>query len=304
MEGKKSFFKDNIVYLMMSKKIIVLILLFFFLFGCSSKNIQTVTNFADDINEELSELPEEFNNIEELPVNDFDSNSVTLFIANWNLQIFGQSKAGKSELMDYYVEQIDDYNIVVIQEIRDKAETAFPQLCKMLPDYKCIVSTRAGTTSSKEQYGIIYKDVELVNQFDWNTEEHFNEFERPPFQATFKRGEWEFTIITIHTKPGDVPREMTNLQALLEEKEDEEIIILGDMNLDCSYYKQEKENHFGNWIWAIPQTEDTTVSQTDCAYDRIIYTPAVENNFVEYGIMKNVKKEQSDHYLIWGEFTS
>ena len=233
-------------------------------------------------------------------VQDYDSNQ-TILIAGWNLQIFGEKKSNDEELMSYYVNKIDDYDIIIIQEIRNKSGEAFEKLCGMLPAYNCIVSTRAGTSSSKEQYGVIYKDVELIGTTDYNDENHFNDFERPPFLVAFKRGEWEFHLITIHMKPDDVAREMANLEKLLSEI-DGEIIIMGDLNGDCRYYNEEDESHFDNWTWIIPNDADTTVSQTDCAYDRIIHNDAVNDNFVEYGIMKSVVKEQSDHYLIWGEY--
>lgn len=45
-------------------------------------------------------------------------------IASFNIQIFGQTKAGKPEVMDILAQIIRRYDIVAIQEIRDAAETA------------------------------------------------------------------------------------------------------------------------------------------------------------------------------------
>ena len=80
----------------------------------------------------------------------------TFTVANWNLQIFGEKKANNTELMNIYASTISKFDIVFIQEIRDKSNTSFWKLCGMLPDYNCILSTREGRTSSKEQYGVIY----------------------------------------------------------------------------------------------------------------------------------------------------
>ena len=54
------------------------------------------------------------------------------------------------------------YEILLIQEIRDKTQTSFPKLVKRLNDisqhqYNFVQSQRLGRTKSKEQYGYIYK---------------------------------------------------------------------------------------------------------------------------------------------------
>lgn len=44
--------------------------------------------------------------------------------ASFNLQVFGQTKASKPEVMEILANIIRQYDIVAIQEIRDAAETA------------------------------------------------------------------------------------------------------------------------------------------------------------------------------------
>lgn len=229
-----------------------------------------------------------------------DGNASGLLIANWNLQIFGKAKAANAPLMDYYAGKIRDYNIIIVQEIRDIGGTAFPKLCEMLPEYNCVVSSPAGRSNSKEQYGIIYKDAQLLSEHDYNPDSNAD-FERPPFAAAFRYGGWEFTILTIHTKPEDVKNELAALQELAD-KIGGEVIIMGDLNADCSYYNEEKNEELDSWNWAIPNSEDTTVTKTDCAYDRMIFNDPVKDNFVKYGVMRDVNSSQSDHYLIWGEY--
>jgi len=56
-------------------------------------------------------------------------------IACWNLQIFGQSKASNNTLLDYYTDKLDDYDIFIVQEIRDISGTAIEILADKFPDY-------------------------------------------------------------------------------------------------------------------------------------------------------------------------
>ncbi|GEM_PF-1641270 len=237
---------------------------------------------------------------QEPPATHPDGNAGGILIANWNLQIFGKAKAANSGLMDYYVGKIRDYNIIIVQEIRDIGGTSFPKLCALLPEYKCIVSSPAGRSSSKEQYGMIYKDAQLLSQHDYNPDSNAD-FERPPFAVMFRYGDWNFTIVTIHTKPEDVKNELAKLQELADQIGGE-VIIMGDLNGDCNYYNEVANPELDSWTWAIPSSEDTTVAKTDCAYDRIIFNDPAKDNFVKYGVMRDVNSSESDHYLIWGEF--
>lgn len=47
---------------------------------------------------------------------------------------------------------------------------------------------------------------------------------------------------------------------------------------------------------------DTTVATSDNTYDRIIINEATENNLLSVGVMDDVTKSQSDHYLVYAVF--
>lgn len=249
---------------------------------------------SDDMSKSYSITFVNTTNSQEERVNGF--NGVSL--ANWNLQIFGQSKAENDELMQFYADTIDEYDIVFIQEIRDKSETAFPELCSLLDDYSCELTSRAGRTSSKEQYGIIYKDsVELVNIKDYNPDSQ-DRWERPPVEVTFRIENYTLRTYNIHTKPDDVQEELNYLEDIVDNSGN--VVVLGDLNADCSYYTEITESEFDSWNWIVKNTEDTTVSSTDCAYDRILLNEDSYEEFSDYGIFtKGITKDISDHYLVW-----
>jgi len=93
----------------------------------------------------------------------------TFVIGNWNLEIFGDKKASDPSLMNEYSDVINHYDIIFLQEIRDQDASSFIKLCGMLPDYECNISSRAGRSSSKEQYGIVYlKKFTLNRIIDYN----------------------------------------------------------------------------------------------------------------------------------------
>jgi len=85
----------------------------------------------------------------------------TISIASFNIQVFGKSKAGKPDVMEILAKIITQYDIVAIQEIRDKSGTAIQKLEAEVDalgiDYSTIIGPRLGRTSSKEQYAYMYR---------------------------------------------------------------------------------------------------------------------------------------------------
>lgn len=230
----------------------------------------------------------------------YSYNEDTIKIANWNLQIFGQSKASNLELMNFYTSVIDDYDIIFLQEIKDKEETAFPKICSQLINYTCITSSRAGRTNSKEQYGIIYKNsINLTNFYDYNPDNQ-DRWERPPIRVDFRINNYTLIIYNIHIKPDDVKNELQYLEDIAITTGN--VIILGDLNADCTYYNNEQETEFDSWNWIISDNQDTTSSNSNCAYDRILLNNDAYNEYQSSGIYKNkITTEISDHYLVWVE---
>lgn len=219
-------------------------------------------------------------------------------IANWNLQIFGQEKSSNPELMQIYTEKINNYDIIFVQEIRDSSGSAFSKLCSQLQNYSCLSSSRAGSSDSKEQYGVIYKKGINVTEFkDFNPD---SRWERPPIKILFDITGYSVSVYNIHTKPENVQEELFNLENVVENFGN--VIVLGDLNADCSYYNNEKQNEFDSWNWIIKDSDDTTTAKSSCAYDRIILNSDAEKEFKNYGIDKNkITTEVSDHYLVWLE---
>ena len=224
----------------------------------------------------------------------------TFKVANWNLQIFGDTKASKPELMNFYADKLDNYDIDFIQEIKDADGSAFVKLCSMMGGYECKISSRAGRSTSKEQYGIIYKKgISIVEFKDYNPDSQ-DRWERPPIEVTFNVDGYELTIYNIHTKPDDAPQEIASLEGIA--KSSGNVIVLGDLNADCSYYNPSVEHDFSSWNWIIKDSDDTTVSDTNCAYDRIIMDSDAYNEYQDSGIdMSGINKDLSDHYVVWVE---
>jgi len=256
------------------------------------------------------------------------ADNATLRIGAFNIQVFGKSKAGKPEVMDVLADIICTFDIVGIQEIRDKEQTALPKLVNLINSkgahYDYVVGPRLGRSSSKEQYAFIFNN-ETVNLN--GTPETYPEpngtdpFHREPYVAYFRavNGSFDVVLIVCHLDPDEATAEINALDAVVNytrEKypTEEDIIIMGDLNADCTYFDEDSDCSIcgSEFFWCINNSIDTTTSTTDCTYDRLVITTGAISDYtgnsgvfrydLAYNLTEDETKAVSDHYPIYAEF--
>jgi exonuclease III len=268
----------------------------------------------------------------QLPITEgnLTSDNETLRIGAFNIQIFGKSKADKLEVMDVLAKIIHTYDVVAIQEIRDKDQTALPKLVNLTNtndyDYVYIVSERLGRTTSKEQYAYIYNNQTVkLNGTGWTYPEPngTDPFHSEPYISSFKalNGNFDVTLIVIHTDPDEATEEINALDAVVKYAQnkypdEQDFIVMGDLNADCAYFDEDSNCTIcgGDYYLCINNSVDTTTSATNCTYDLIIITTPAITDFtgdsgvfrydMEYGLAVNETIAVSDHYPVYAEFWS
>lgn len=264
------------------KKLLIL-LLAFTLVGCELDKDKDNNGVFDDKEPTGSSNPSD------------PSSTTDLKVGSFNIQIFGVSKMSKSEVVNILVKTVSRYDLVLIQEIRDETGSTMINFMEFLNDandnqYEFIISSRTGRSTSKEQYAYVYKKtlLEVVDSFDFN--DTSDVFEREPFIALFKflpTGD-EFFTIGMHAKPDSTQTlvELNYLDDVYSSVEDlynnNKSIIMGDFNADCSYLSDAQYNSvtiFNDSAFTshINKTQDTTVSNSDCAYDKLVTTGSLSN---------------------------
>ena len=218
----------------------------------------------------------------------------TVFVGSWNLQRYGDAKANDTAMLERYATVVRDFDVFVVQEVTDKDGDAFAKLCVAVGEnYSCLLSSRAGTTSYKEQYGVFVRDgIVVVDTVDYN-ERNASGFERPPYRIALNKSGYAFTLYTLHTKPDNTPAEIDALERIVEDSGN--VIILGDLNADCSYYR--RGNDFPSWKWTI--SSDTTAGKSDCAYDRIRLNKDMAREYRNAGVLRVGGDKISDHNAVW-----
>lgn len=283
----------------------------------------------------------------------------SLLIGAFNVQVFGDSKSGKPEVMARLVQIIIRYDLLLVQEVRDKDGSAIAQLLKDVNEksgtgtFKLLLSERLGRTSSKEQYAWFYRE-ERLRPLDANsTAESDPEdiWEREPMlvywdtrnsasestsltTTTAKAVQHTLATIGIHVDPDEAVAEIDALAPIVDATLSQGqaglgVLVMGDLNADCSYVTKTEwrcirdesctDTKMRLWnpdkyVWLLNDTIDTTTSNSHCAYDRLVYTPAkpcsdrycssrifnvgVYDFQAAYGLSQDDAKDVSDHFPV------
>jgi len=259
-----------------------------------------------------------------------NTGSDALRIGAFNIQVFGVSKASKPEVMSVLADTIRTYDIVAIEEIRDSSQTALPDLVNLVnsdgSQYSYVVGERLGRTSSKEQYAYLYNTQTTLLKSDPYTYPEpagTDPFHREPYIATFGaiNGDFDATLITIHTDPDEATDEINSLDAVVDYAVshtpfDQDVIVMGDFNADGSYFDEDGSCSLkgSEYVWIIANDVDTTTKTTDCTYDRIVLTNSAASYFTgdagvfrydtEYGLTQDETEDVSDHYPVYAVFST
>jgi len=269
------------------------------------------------------------------PANLANSTNIPLKIATFNIQVFGESKRSKPEVMGVLARVARNFDIIAVQEFRDDTETTLPVYLERInslpgPEYAATSSPRLGRTSSKENYAFIYNTdtIRLVSGSNFTFADPpegtaADLFQREPFIARFESAggaAFDFVLITIHTEPDGTPQELSSLPLALDAArsrfgDETDFIMLGDMNADCSYLSGSEAESLAlrnaSFLWVVPDDADTTVKSTDCAYDRIILAGTAQEHYggtwgifrfdEAHSLNQSEAEDVSDHYPVWVE---
>ena len=253
----------------------------------------------------------------------------TVEIAAFNIQIFGKTKSQKEDVMTLLREIVREFDIVLIQEIRDASEQTMQNFVEEInqmegPNYSFISSERLGRTTSKEAYAYVYntETIQFIHGSDYVYTDIHDVFEREPYIASFEAGNFDFVLVGIHIKPDDAYNEIGNLTLVVSSIQtanlnEKDIIVMGDFNADGTYFDEDStSNMFRSYKynWLITNEMDTMV-KTDYTYDRIVILDSTLNHEYDagsaqvfyfdqvYGLNNQTfASEISDHYPVFAQY--
>ncbi|XP_033982017.1 deoxyribonuclease-1-like isoform X3 [Trematomus bernacchii] len=231
-----------------------------------------------------------------------------LLIGAFNIENFGHGKFNKEvttpkgiiKAIDIITEIVQRYDIILIQELRDKDGTVTERLMELVNkgshQFRNISSGYLGPSSRKERYLFLYSDetVTVKDQEDsFQYDDTAGVFDRPPFVVKFSSTQTgkEFVLIPIHTQTDKAVKEIDALVDVVKEAKlkwtNNNIMVLGDFNADGTYVTAEDWDDIRlftnkNFHWLIKDGVDTTVAaKSSNTYDRIVVTTEMNNGVVK-----------------------
>ncbi len=245
-------------------------------------------------------------------------------VASWNIQVLGESKIKKSEVMEVIVDVIRRFDIIAIQELRAKDETFADRfLSKVNSDgseYDVVVGPRLGRSNSKEQYLYLYDTnrIELIDGSVYTINDQRDLLHREPLVASFRvigalsGTPWNFTLVNIHTDPDEVDEEVDVLDDVIRLVQDtdseDDVILLGDLNADPQHLGDLAD--IPDVMWTV--TSEPTNTRGTKSYDNILFSGTSTSEFtgvagvldlqVEYDLTQEEAIRVSDHLPVWAAF--
>ncbi|NXU76393.1 DNSL2 protein, partial [Oreotrochilus melanogaster] len=258
--------------------------------------------------------------------------TATLRVGAFNIQSFGDTKMSNKEVAGVIVGILSLYDVVLVQEVRDSDLSAVTHLMEQLnsvskSQYDYEISEPLGRENYKEMYLFIYR-TDAVSVLDtYQYEDPQDVFSREPFilRVSAPRAKVEeFVLVPLHSAPHNAVAEIDALYDVylaIVSKWGTDVSVpstgpgVGPDPKPCPFSKARLVQS-SVFRWLIPDTTDTTVGRSDCAYDRIVVCGAkmkksiVPNSAMVYDFQRAFQLEQeealavSDHYPVEVKLTA
>ena len=256
------------------------------------------------------------------------SERTDLRLAAWNIRIMSNKSRTDAELVKI-ARTLADYDFIAIVELRDeivlkRTQKILSQMGKM---YEYQFSPAVGRRS-KERYAFLYRSklVSVVRKGELypDAADGQDDFSRDPYWATFRAGEFDFSVIAVHVIWGDRvgPRKeeikaLADVYRYVQEANgaEEDVLLVGDFNRnpnDAEAYSRIMAIPSMTRLFELPRKShirdsslyDNIFFQTDavseylggCGIDRFDETDFGNND-------KAANLAVSDHRPIWAVFS-
>jgi endonuclease/exonuclease/phosphatase family metal-dependent hydrolase len=246
-------------------------------------------------------------------------------ICSFNIQVFGESKIAKPQVVDVLTKVVRKFDIVAIQEVRAKSDSVIPQFLSAInadgSRYQFVIGPRLGRTVSKEQYTFIYDSTRIeVDPSSVGTSPNPGDrLHRPPLHARFRvranppESGFSFWLVDTHTDPDEVSTEVNALADVFMEMkalrpDEDDVILMGDLNAGPPQFGKIKQ--IPGVGWAVSGV--TTNTRRSKTYDNLIFDTRTTTEYTgrwgvldlqnTFGLSIDKALEVSDHNPVWAAF--
>jgi endonuclease/exonuclease/phosphatase family metal-dependent hydrolase len=244
-------------------------------------------------------------------------------IATWNLRKFSDREQNPPDLVAIArIIKDNQFDLLAIQEVQQQGQVA-QKLRRQLNDPWRVAITEQ--TGNHERYAFLYREdrVELLDTPRLLDAPEASAFDRRPAIATFKSGNFDFILLTVHLwygSNGNNPRRRAEAAALAQiaagiaaRGPERDVIVLGDFNemrgANGNLHLFEEQG------WTRLNREPTNLGSTE-VFDNLLIDPRNTREFAgATGIVrfdeslyanddKSAMEAVSDHRPAWADFNT
>lgn len=240
----------------------------------------------------------------------------TVRIATWNLRHFGGQRTTDMRMVSKIITD-NRFDVMAIQEVQKDGSGVDVLLNTLMGTWRS--TSLSPESRSGERLTFIYRGdhVQEVGQPELLPGASPGVFERVPYCATFRAGNFDFELVTVHLTWGKVEQrqqEVEELARLLPRlaagQKEKDIILLGDFNEQRT---RSNLHYFVGSGWDTLVKEPTNLSSKEI-YDHILINATYSREYAgDTGVypfdeilFQNRDKEAvqsvSDHRPVWADF--
>jgi endonuclease/exonuclease/phosphatase family metal-dependent hydrolase len=243
----------------------------------------------------------------------------TIRIATWNLKKFSDGGEQPPDLVEIAaIIKAEQFDLVAIQEVQRDGQIVEKLRRQLNEPWRHVVSPRTG--SNFERFAYLWRSdrVDIVDGSARLAAGPGTEvFDRKPYVARFRAGEFDFMLAQVHLSFGNVGRRSSEVSALailakkmVGEEGERDVILLGDFNEQRGRPNLQLFDAQG---WRRLNLEATNLSSTEI-YDNVIIDPAATKEWAgRVGLVRfdetrydnddrAAAEMVSDHRPVWAEF--
>jgi len=238
-------------------------------------------------------------------------------IATWNLRKF--SDRARPDLVTIVkIIREGNFDVLAVQEVQREGQTVEKLRRELGEPWRHIVSNPAG---DGERFAFLYRGdkLELAGNPALISSQDAPIFARVPYAATFKAGQFDFTLVTVHLSWTDTDRRRREAEALARfardlaaHAADKDVIVLGDFNEQAGHGNL---HFFEANGWVLLNRDYSNVKSSEI-YDNILIDRRCTKEWTgKAGVIrfdealygnddKRATDDVSDHRPAWADFST
>ena len=239
-------------------------------------------------------------------------------VATWNLRQFSERRNIDLRAIAEVI-RASGFDVLAVQEVKRQGEQVDALLNELGTPWRA--TSLSGVTGNHERFVFLYNadHVREVGAAHFVDSAEATVFDRRPYQASFRAGQFDFTLVTVHLSFEDRARRRRETEALVGVARDvaaasaeKDVIVLGDFNAE----NPQALSPFDRAGWQSLNRSPTNLGSSE-VYDTLLIDPGLTREWdgaagavsfddilPQYRDDRTARERVSDHRPAYADFVT